>query len=59
MKNQETLNQLDTSYKYGFFTDIETDRPIKGLNEDTIKFISKKIRGQTWGVGGARVGVYR
>ena len=42
MKNQEALKQFDNSYKYGFFTDIETDRPKKGLNEDTIKFISKK-----------------
>ena len=28
-------------YKYGFTTDIENVRAPKGLNEDTIKFISK------------------
>ena len=42
----QTLKQLDSyidkSYKYGFVTDLESDRPAKGLNEDTIKFISKK-----------------
>ena len=42
MKNQEALKQFDTSYKFGFVTDIETDRPKKGLNEDTIEYISKK-----------------
>ena len=29
-------------YKYGFVTDIETETAIKGLNEDTIRFISAK-----------------
>ena len=42
MENKETLMQLDKSYKFGFITDIETDRPKKGLNEDTIEYISKK-----------------
>ena len=27
-------------YKYGFTTDVENIRAPKGLNEDTIKFIS-------------------
>ena len=34
MKNQEALKQFDTSYKFGFVTDIESDRPKKGLNEN-------------------------
>ena len=38
MKNQD-LN-IDKEYKYGFTTDIESIRAPKGLNEDTIKFIS-------------------
>ena len=42
MKNQETFKQFDDSYKFGFVTDIESDRAKKGLNEDTIKYISKK-----------------
>ena len=42
----ETTQTLDKyaqdKYKYGFVTEIESDRPKKGLNEETIKFISKK-----------------
>lgn len=29
-------------YKYGFVSDIEQETLPKGLNEDTIRFISKK-----------------
>ena len=29
-------------YKYGFVTDIETEKIAKGLNEDIIKLISQK-----------------
>ena len=29
-------------YKYGFVTDIETEKISKGLNEDTIRLISEK-----------------
>ena len=29
-------------YKYGFITDIETEKISKGLNEDTIRLISEK-----------------
>lgn len=52
MNSQETINQLDnysdSSYKYGFVTDIESDKPIKGLSEETIKFISKKKNEPEW-----------
>ncbi|PPR45600.1 MAG: FeS cluster assembly protein SufB, partial [Alphaproteobacteria bacterium MarineAlpha6_Bin1] len=48
----QALNQIDTyadrSYKYGFVTDLESDRPAKGLNEDTIKFISQKKEEPEW-----------
>jgi Fe-S cluster assembly protein SufB len=44
--NKENNNILDQvtqdDYKYGFFTDIEMDMAPKGLNEDIIRFISKK-----------------
>lgn len=42
--NEENLINEVTSndYKYGFVTDIEMDEAPKGLNEDTIRFISKK-----------------
>ena len=42
MKNQETFKQFDDSYKFGFVTDIESERAEKGLNEGTIEYISKK-----------------
>ena len=31
-----------SDYKYGFVTEIEADEAPKGLNEDTIRFISSK-----------------
>lgn len=40
---KETIEQITKSeYKYGFTTDIETDLAPKGLNEDIVRFISKK-----------------
>ena len=39
MKNQNI--GASQEYKYGFTTDIENIRAPKGLNERTIKFISK------------------
>ncbi len=42
-ENNNILDQItQDDYKYGFFTDIEMDMAPKGLNEDTIRFISKK-----------------
>jgi len=38
MKNQDI--NIDKEYKYSFTTDIESIRAPKGLNEDTINFIS-------------------
>ena len=35
-------------YKYGFETDIESDRAPKGLSEDTIRFISAKKNEPEW-----------
>jgi len=40
---EELLNEVTSSeYKYGFTTDIESDKAPKGLNEDIIALISKK-----------------
>ena len=36
------------SYKYGFVTDIETEKAPKGLNEDVIRFISAKKDEPEW-----------
>ena len=44
----ETLEQATGKYKYGFVTDIETDKAPKGLNEDIIRFISAKKDEPTW-----------
>jgi len=35
-------------YKYGFVTDIESDKAPKGLNEDTVRFISAKKKEPEW-----------
>ncbi len=35
-------------YKFGFFTDIETDMAPRGLDENTIRFISAKKEEPEW-----------
>ena len=41
--NNQFLDAYTTGeYKYGFYTDIETEYAPKGLNEDTIRYISAK-----------------
>ena len=37
-----------TEYKYGFTTDIESEKIQKGLSEDVIKTISKKKNEPLW-----------
>jgi Fe-S cluster assembly protein SufB len=39
---------IDTGYKYGFVSDIETESVGKGLNEDVIRLISSKKNEPTW-----------
>jgi len=50
--NSETLDTLDSysknKYKYGFVTEIDNEKSKKGLNEDTIKFISSKKNEPEW-----------
>ncbi len=38
----------DRQYKYGFFTDIESETAPIGLNEDTVRFISAKKGEPDW-----------
>ena len=49
---QETIDavaEIDVDkYKYGFSTDIESDKAPKGLNEDIIRFISAKKEEPEW-----------
>ena len=35
-------------YKYGFYTDIEMDMAVRGLSEDTVRFISAKKNEPEW-----------
>ncbi|HJO68627.1 MAG TPA: Fe-S cluster assembly protein SufB, partial [Rhodospirillales bacterium] len=47
----KTANELalgDTAYKYGFVTDIESELAPKGLDEDTVRFISAKKDEPDW-----------
>jgi Fe-S cluster assembly protein SufB len=49
---QETVEQVRRidvdQYKYGFETNIESEKAPKGLNEDTIRFISAKKAEPEW-----------
>jgi Fe-S cluster assembly protein SufB len=45
----ERVRRIDVDqYKYGFVTDIESDKAPKGLSEDTIRFISGKKNEPEW-----------
>jgi Fe-S cluster assembly protein SufB len=49
---QETVDQVRRidvdQYKYGFVTDIESEKAPKGLSEDTVRFISAKKDEPQW-----------
>jgi Fe-S cluster assembly protein SufB len=49
---QETVEQVRRidvdQYKYGFVTDIESEKAPKGLSEDTVRFISAKKDEPEW-----------
>jgi Fe-S cluster assembly protein SufB len=59
---QETVERVRgidvDQYKYGFETDIETERAPKGLSEDTVRFISEKKGEPDWMLEW-RLGAYR
>src|SRR5882672_4548766 len=45
----ETIeNLVKTEYKYGFYTDVETESAPPGLSEDTIRLISRKKNEPGW-----------
>ncbi len=44
----KTVEELGEKYKYGFETDVEVEKAPKGLNEDIIRFISKKKGEPEW-----------
>lgn len=43
----ETVGEVE-KYKYGFFTDIESEKAPLGLTEDTVRFISAKKNEPEW-----------
>jgi Fe-S cluster assembly protein SufB len=49
---QETVDRVKSvdvsEYKYGFFSEIESDKAPKGLDEDTVRFISAKKNEPAW-----------
>ena len=48
-EQDKILNDVTSGeYKYGFYTDIETDRITKGLSEDVVRIISKKKNEPEW-----------
>ena len=65
---EKTMTDIDTielvkdievdKYKYGFTTDIESEKAPKGLNEDTARFISAKKDEPAWMLEW-RLGAYR
>jgi Fe-S cluster assembly protein SufB len=59
---QETVDKvrsIDVSeYKYGFVTDIESDKAPKGLDESTVRFISAKKAEPEW-LTEWRLGAYK
>src|SRR5579871_275783 len=55
----DTVRRIDVDqYKYGFVTDIESDKAPKGLSEDTVRFISAKKNEPAWMLEW-RLGAYR
>jgi len=48
-KSNNILEKVtNEDYKYGFYSDIEMDTAPKGLNEDTVRFISAKKNEPEW-----------
>ena len=48
-ETSQTLNKYaQEKYKYGFITEIDSDRPEKGIDEKIIKFISQKKKEPQW-----------
>lgn len=48
MGDDELQEFADREYKWGFYTDIESETVPKGLNEDTVRLISAKKQEPEW-----------
>ena len=44
----EQVNELNKKYKYGFVTELESEKAPLGLNEDIVRFISAKKKEPEW-----------
>ena len=44
----ERVKEIGDKYAFGFVTDIELETAPKGLNEDIVRFISKKKNEPEW-----------
>ena len=44
----EQVNELNKKYKYGFVTDVESEKAPLGLNEDIVRYISAKKKEPAW-----------
>src|SRR5512140_2478717 len=48
-QDKNIINEVTSGeYKYGFFSDIETERIPKGLSEDVVRLISLKKNEPAW-----------
>ncbi|WP_138381205.1 Fe-S cluster assembly protein SufB [Luteithermobacter gelatinilyticus] len=45
---RQAVEEVTGEYKYGFITEIESEKAEKGLNEDVIRFISAKKQEPEW-----------
>ncbi|HET9336071.1 MAG TPA: Fe-S cluster assembly protein SufB, partial [Sphingomicrobium sp.] len=48
VKNQEIREKIAQDYEWGFVSDVEQEFAPKGLNEDTVRFISAKKGEPAW-----------
>ena len=42
VETKKTVKSITEKYKYGFTTDVKSDKAPKGLNEDIVRLISQK-----------------
>ncbi len=48
-ETKETISAVtDGEYKYGFVTEIESEKPPRGLSEDIVRYISAKKKDPAW-----------
>ncbi len=48
MEFPDQIKEVEKSYKYGFVTDVESEKSKKGIDEKTIQFISEKKNEPKW-----------